>query len=88
MTTYSKKRTRLAYGQILESIRVLPPADQIRLRVELSRIGSVHIVEPLGTPAAMRRGKRLAAQIRKKVSASMSGSLDETMIRLRGRSWF
>lgn len=73
--------------KVLESIRVLPLADQRRLRLELSQMGNVHIVEPVGTPAAVRRARRLAAAIRKKVTASMSGSLDETMARLRGRSW-
>ncbi len=87
MTTDTRKRTHLTYRQILESIQVLSPADQRRLRLELSRLNSVYIIEPLGTPAAIRRSKRLAAQIRKKVSAAMNGSLDETMILLRGRSW-
>ncbi len=87
MKTYSPKRVRLTYRQILESIRVLPPAQQRRLKRELANLGSVHVVEPTGTPDDMQRGKRMAAKIRKKVSPAMSGSLEETMVRLRGRSW-
>jgi hypothetical protein len=87
MRTYTPKRARLTYRQILESIRVLSPSEQRRLRTELAKLGSVHIVEPVGTATAIRRGKRLAEQVRKKVNAGMKGSLEETMMGLRGRSW-
>lgn len=84
----TRKKTRLTYRQVLESIRALSPADQQRLRLELSRMGNVYIVEPVGAPATVRRARSLAASIRRKVNASMEGSLEETMTRLRGRSWY
>lgn len=85
MRTYTNRPTRLSYRHILESIRVLSPKEQRRLRSELFKMGTVSVAEPVGTPASIRRGKRLAAQIRKRVNAGMSGTLEETMIRLRGR---
>ena len=82
-----RRKPRLTYHQVLEQVLALPPADQKRLRAELDKIGRVHIVEPNGSPEAIRRGRRLAAKIRKELAGTDMGTLDETMIRLRGRSW-
>lgn len=85
ITTHRKPRP--TYKQVLETIRALSPADQRRLRAELTKVSNVYILRPTGSPNAVRRGRRLAAQIRKQVSAATSGTLEETMQRLRGRSW-
>lgn len=83
----TRHKMRPTYKQVLESIRALSPADQRRLRAELAKGSNIYILRPTGSPAAIRRGHRLAAQIRKQVSAATSGTLEETMQRLRGRSW-
>jgi hypothetical protein len=82
-----RRKPRLTYHQVLEQVLALPAADQKRLRAELDKIGRVYIVEPNGSPEAVRRGRRLAAEIRKELAGKNLGTLDETMIRLRGRSW-
>ncbi len=48
---------------------------------------TVYLVRPKGTPAAIERGRRLADEVRKELAALDIESLDETMMRLRGRSW-
>lgn len=62
-------------------------ANENRSRVEMEKTASVYMVRPTGSPAAIRRGRRLAAKIRKQLKMTMAGTLEETMIRLRGRSW-
>lgn len=83
----TRRKTRLRYQQVLESVRALPPADRSRLRADLAKLTGVYILEPDESPTALRRGRRQAAKIRKQLSAAMTGALDETMTRLRGRSW-
>lgn len=83
----TRRKPRLTYRQVLENVKALPLADQRRLRAELGKTTDVYIIRPSGSPAAIRRGRRLAAEMRKQLNASMTGSLEETMIRLRGRSW-
>jgi hypothetical protein len=83
----TQRKPRLTYRQVLESVKALRPVEQRRLYAELAKRASVYILEPDDSPAAVRHGRRLAAQIRKQVGASMSGSLEDTMRRLRGRSW-
>ena len=83
----TRHKTRPTYHQVLEDVRALPLADQNRLRAELDKLPSVYILHPTRSPAAIRRGRRLAAQIRKHLEGKETGTLEETMIRLRGRSW-
>ncbi|MEW5717806.1 MAG: hypothetical protein AB1817_04195 [Chloroflexota bacterium] len=83
----TRRKPRLTYRQVLEKARALPLADQDRLRAELGRRRRVYILEPDLSPAAVRRGRRLAAEIRKELEGKVTGTLEETMIRLRGRSW-
>lgn len=85
ITTHRKPR--VTYRQVLEAAKGLSPSDQKRLRTELANQSQVSILRPTGAPAAVRRGRRLAAEIRKQVSASTTGTLEETMQRLRGQSW-
>lgn len=83
----TKRKPRLTYRQVLENVRALPLAEQDRLRAELDKTPRVYIMRPTGSPAANRRGRRLAAEIRKELAEKQTGTLEETMIRLRGRSW-
>jgi hypothetical protein len=71
----------------LKDVRALPLADQSRLRAELDKTPRVYIMRPTGSPAAIRRGRRLAAEIRKELAEKETGTLEETMTRLPGRSW-
>ena len=48
---------------------------------------SIYMLRPRRTVAALRRARRLAAQVRKELANADLGSLDETMSRLRGRLW-
>jgi hypothetical protein len=77
----------LTYRQVLEYAKALSPADQQRLRAELAKPLRVYMIKPDVSPDAVRRGRQLAAQIRKQMSENRTGSLDDTMRRLRGRSW-
>ncbi len=83
----SRHKTRATYRQVLKDVRALPPADQNRLRSELEKMPSVYIMRPTRSPAAIRRGRRLAAQIRKQLKTKMKGTLEDTMHQLRGRAW-
>jgi hypothetical protein len=83
----TKRKPRITYCQVLENVRALPLADQARLRAELEKMPSVYVLRPTRSPAAIRRGRRLAAQIRKELEGKETGTLEETMMRLRGRSW-
>ncbi|CAG0946880.1 hypothetical protein ANRL1_03391 [Anaerolineae bacterium] len=83
----TKRKPRVTYRQVLENVKALRPADQRRLRAELAKMTDVYVLEPDTSPAAVRRGRRLAAQIRKELEGKETGTLEETMIRLRGRSW-
>ena len=83
----TRRKPRLTYGQVLEQVKQLPPADQDRLLAELEKTRRVFILEPTRSPAAIRRGRRLAAEIKKELAKKETGTLEETMIRLRGKSW-
>ena len=82
-----RRKQRLTYRQVLQQVLALSIADRERLRAELAKIGQVYVIQPNGSPEAIRRGRRLAAEIRKELAGKDLGTLDETMIRLRGRSW-
>jgi hypothetical protein len=45
----------------------------------------VHLVHPKGTRAAVQRGRRLAAEVRKELAVLDHASLDDAMRSLRGR---
>ncbi len=87
MITLAPKKNKPTYLQILKAAKQLKPAEQQRLSVALLEASSVKIVRPIGTAASVRRGQRLAKQIKAKLSSSVTETLDETMSRLRGRSW-
>ncbi len=81
------RKLRLTYNQILKNVRALSPAEQARLRAELDKKPRVYILEPDLSPEAVRRGELLAAEIRQELAGKEIGTLEEAMIRLRGRSW-
>jgi|GEM_PF-1273238 hypothetical protein len=82
----SARKLRVTYKQVLKNVRALSPADQARLRAELEK-PRVYILEPDLSPEAVRRGQQLAEEIRKELAAKQTGTLEETMMELRGRSW-
>ena len=83
----TRRKPRVTYRQVLENAKTLRPVDQRRLQIELSKSSPVYVMRPTGSPAAIRRGRRLAAQIRKQMNTGTTGTLEETMRQLRGRSW-
>ena len=87
MATLTRKKAKPAYQKILEAARELSLADQRRLHDELAKMVGVQLRRPAATPAAVRRGRRLAKAVRAELAKSVTGSLDETMRSLRGRSW-
>ncbi len=87
MATMTRKKAKPAYQKILEAAHDLSLADQRRLRDELAKMVGVQVVRPAATAAAVRRGRRLAKAVRAELAKSVTGSLDETMRSLRGRSW-
>jgi hypothetical protein len=86
MTTYSRKQP--TYKETLALVRRLSSRDQRRLRVELTKLTDAKLVYPSQDAKRIRSARLLANRIRKKVqSATVKQSLDETMRKLRGRSW-
>ena len=86
MTTYTRRHTN--YREALELARQLSLRDQRRLRAELAKLSSVHLVRPSRDPKVIHAARLLADEIRKTVqSATANQSLDESMRQLRGRSW-
>ena len=87
MTTLTSRKTKLSWHQVLQAVQELSPQDQRRLRDELAKSAGVYLARPTGSVAAVRRGRRLAKVVQAELVVSASDSLNETMIRLRGRSW-
>jgi hypothetical protein len=87
MTTMPRRKTQLDYRIILEAALELSPAEQRQLRSELAHVAGVQLVRPADTPAAVRRGQRLAKAVRAELAKSVTGSLNATMRSLRGRLW-
>jgi len=84
MTTYTRKHT--PYREALELARQLSLRDQRRLRAELAKLSSVHVVRPSRDPEVIHLACLRADEIRKIVqSATANQSLDEGMRQLRGR---
>ncbi|OQY97839.1 MAG: hypothetical protein B6D41_02850 [Chloroflexi bacterium UTCFX4] len=83
----AQRKLRMTYRQVLARVRALSPADRERLRAELEKQPRVYILKPDLSPEAVRRGQQMAAEIRQELAAQVTGTLEETMIELRGRSW-
>ena len=83
----AQRNLRLTYRQVLKEVRALSPADQERLRAELGQELRVFIMRPTRSPAAIRRGRKLAAEIRKEFAEKQTTTLEETMRELRGFAW-
>jgi hypothetical protein len=86
MAVYTRKRP--TYKTTLDLVRQLSARDQRRLRAELAKLSSVHLVRPSRDPKVIHSARLLADEIRKIVqSATANQSLEEGMRQLRGRSW-
>ena len=78
MAVYTRKRP--TYKTTLELARQLSLRDQRRLRAELAKLSSVHLVRPSRDPKVIHSARLLADEIRKIVqSATANQSLDEGM---------
>jgi hypothetical protein len=71
ITREKSKRTRKSIGREMRN----------------AKSANVRIVHPNRETAAIRRGRVLAAQVRKERAAVTNESLNETMSQLRGREW-
>ena len=87
MTMLTRKSPKPTYQKVLQAVKALPLAEQRRLRDELAKMVGVQLVRPSGSQTAVQRGRRLAKSIQAELASTATGTLDETMIRLRGRSW-
>jgi hypothetical protein len=86
MTTYTRKHS--TYREALELARQLSLRDQRRLRAELAKLSTTHLVRPSRDPKAIQAARLLADEIRKTMkSATAKQTLDDGMRQLRGRSW-
>jgi len=86
-TTIARKKAKPTYRAVLRAAKKLSLADQQRLRDELAKALGVYIERPSGDERSRQRGLRLAAEVREELSQTVTGTLDETMSRLRGRTW-
>ena len=87
MAALTRRKSRLAWQQVLEAVQEMSPQEQRRLRAELEKSAGVYLVRPTGNVAAIRRGRRLAKAVQVELAVTASDSLDEAMIRLRGQAW-
>ncbi len=68
-------------------IKIKAPTKNGHRTTEAVKPGDVYILRPRRTPEALRRAKRLGALVRKELEGKDQGTLEETMQKLRGRSW-
>ncbi len=82
-----RKSVKLSYQQLLKAVRALPPRQQQQLREVLMPTEGVYLVRPSRSASAVRRGQRMAKAIQSQLAKATTGTLEETMKQLRGRSW-
>ena len=87
MTIVSPRKPKLTYQQLLKEVRALPPRQQQKLRDTLLQETGLYLVRPSHSAAAIRRGQRLAKAIQAELAKTVTGTLDDTMRQMRGRSW-
>jgi len=80
MTIQTRKRTKTMRRPVRRVTR------KLKLDTRKSTM-TVYLVRPKGTHAAIERGRRLAEKVRQELAVLDNESLDQTMLRLRGRSW-
>jgi hypothetical protein len=84
VTRYQGKK--YTFEQVLEAARSLPLIEQRRLRDELAKEEQVYFVRPGTSDEAVRRGQKLADEVRSEVK-EVDETLDQAMSKLRGRKW-
>ena len=87
MTITSLRKPKITYQQLLKEVRALPPRQQQKLHNELWQATGLHFIRPSHSAAAIRRGQRLAKAIQAELAKTVTGTLDDTMRQMRGRSW-
>lgn len=86
MTTLPRRRNKPSYPQVLKAVESLTLAERLKLRDQLTHLLNVQLIRPSKSETAIRRGRRLARTVRAELIRT-SGSLEESMTKLRGRSW-
>ncbi|MBI4670237.1 MAG: hypothetical protein HY741_01035 [Chloroflexi bacterium] len=74
----AQRKLQMTYRQVLANVRALSPADQERLRAELDK-PRVYIMRPTRSPEAIRRGRKMAEEIKQELAEKQTGTLEETM---------
>ena len=82
-----KKKTKVTFREIVEAAKALDPLEQLALKNELERGSSVYLELPNTSPEAIVLARQKAAEIREELKGKFTGTLDEMMSSLRGRSW-
>lgn len=82
-----KKKLRLTFREVVEAAKALSPMEQMALKNELDQESKVYVQMPESSLEAIARGRQLAAEIREELKDKVTGTLDEMMSSLRGRSW-
>jgi len=85
--TLANQKTTAHFQRVLNAARQLPVTEQRRLLDELAALVQVRIIQPNSSPEAIQRGQQMAEVVRDELKGAMTGSLDEIMTSLRGRSW-
>ena len=86
-TVTRKKKVNLTFREIVEAAKALPPQEQLALKNELDKDAGVYLELPNTSPEAILLGQQMASQIREELKDKFTGTLDEMMLSLRGRSW-
>ncbi|NUM48398.1 MAG: hypothetical protein HUU38_27125 [Anaerolineales bacterium] len=86
-TVTPKKKLKLTFREVVEAAKALSPSEQVALKNELDKVSPVYVEMPDSSPEAMLRGRQLADEIREELKGKVTGTLDEMMSSLRGRSW-
>jgi hypothetical protein len=86
MATYTGKRPN--YRQVISQVMRLSLRDQRRVRDELVKITSVHLVPPSKDAETLRAAQALAEEVRGIAQDATRGqTLEDAMSKMRGRSW-
>jgi len=87
MRTVTKKNKHLTFREVVEAAKALSPLEQRALKNELDEGSSVYLELPNTSPEAILLGRQMAAEIREELKGKFTGTLDEMMSSMRGRSW-
>ncbi len=87
MKTTIRKKKNWSLQEVFEAIKTLSPTEQNILKTELNKLPEVYVLRPSFSEESIKRGQELAQEIRDELKSQSLGTLEETMVTLRGRSW-